>query len=394
MRPSALGLFVVGLTALWAVSCSDGSSAIDQGAERSAAEKDADTIPPTTTSAPTTSVPTTTVPTTTVAAEPTTTTSTTEAARSRSERQASGGTTEGAAARLNADGTPVFNGDFADPFVLEVDGDFYGFATNTAFTNVPVMVATGTGDGGYLGEALPDLPPWSKPGHVWAPSVTAFGDGYILYYTTRHSSSGRQCVSVAVATSPAGPYFDSTDEPLVCDLAQGGSIDASPFVDSNGDRWLLWKSDGNCCGLPTVIYTQPLSADGLSIAGDPIELIRNDLSWERDVVEAPSMIENGGVYHLFYSGNRWDTPQYAVGHATCGSVTGPCVKDADPWLESYAGASGPGGAEAAVLSDRPVDLVVYHGWTDGDIGYESGRRSLYVTPIRWVDGEPTIAIDG
>ena len=39
------------------------------------------------------------------------------------------------------------------------------------------------------------------------------------------------------------------------------------------------------------------------------------------------MIAVDGEYHLFYSANRWDTEAYAVGHAVCESVAGPCVKD-------------------------------------------------------------------
>lgn len=296
------------------------------------------------------------------------------------------------AGRVNDDGTPVFLGDFADPFVLTVDGTFYAYATNALFTNVPVISA-GSGGGEYLGESLPELPQWSEPGHVWAPGVAAVDDGYLLYYTTRHTESGRQCISVAVGTDPAGPFVDSSTEPLICDVESGGSIDASPFVDGDGTRWLLWKADGNCCGLPSVIYSQPLAADGLSVAGEPTELIRNDQGWERDVVEAPSMIEIDGRYHLFYSANRWDTEDYSVGHAVCESGTGPCDKDAEPWLESYDAASGPGGLEVIELHGRPIDLVVYHGWTDGDVGYETGQRSLYVAPIRWVDGDPVLAVE-
>ena len=46
------------------------------------------------------------------------------------------------------------------------------------------------------------------------------------------------------------------------------------------------------------------------------------------------------------------------------------------------------------LRDLGVDLVVYHGWTGDLVGYdEGGVRSLYVRPIRWIDGEPTL-VDG
>ncbi len=308
---------------------------------------------------------------------------------SSADRPLSRGLASGATAgRLATDGTPTFDGDFADPYLYAEDGTFYAYATNSFFTNVPVLIAGPDGSGARE-EALPDLPVWSEPGHVWAPSVVEVDGTYVMHYTTRHSASGRQCISVAVADEPAGPFIDDSTEPLVCDLAQGGSIDPSVFVDGD-DLWLLWKSDGNCCGIPTKIYAQPLTVDGLELAGDPVELIRNDLSWERDVVEGPSMIEVDGEYHLFYSANRWDTEAYAVGHALCETVTGPCTKDPEPWLADTDATSGPGGLEVITLDDRAVDLVVYHGWTGDEVGYPDGQRALYVRPIRWVDGEPIL----
>jgi len=40
-------------------------------------------------------------------------------------------------------------------------------------------------------------------------------------------------------------------------------------------RYLLWKNDGNAIGKPTYIYLQRLSADGMSLAGNAVPLIRN-----------------------------------------------------------------------------------------------------------------------
>ncbi|MEM9467952.1 MAG: glycoside hydrolase family 43 protein, partial [Actinomycetota bacterium] len=236
----------------------------------------------------------TTTPLPVVTEEPVVSTTTTVAPASERPQSAGGRGGRAAAGRLASDGTPTFDGDFADPYLLPQDGDIYAYATNTMFMNVPVLVSYGDGGGELVGDALPELPAWSEPHHVWAPSITAVDDTYVLHYTTRHTASGRQCISVAVADHPAGPYVDDSTEPLVCTLDLGGSIDPSTFVDTDGTIWLLWKSDGNCCGIPTIIFAQPLTADGTELAGGAVELIRNDLSWERDVVEGPSMIEVDG----------------------------------------------------------------------------------------------------
>ena len=137
----------------------------------------------------------------------------------------------------------------------------------------------------------------------------------------------------------------------MCTLDLGDSIDLSAVAD-DGSLWLLWKSDGNCCGIPTMMFGQPLSADGTELAGPAVELLRNHRSWERDVVEAPSIIEVDCEYHLFYSANRRDTEAYAVGHAVCESIAGPCVKDPESWLADTRATSGPGGLEAAGGSAR------------------------------------------
>jgi len=291
-------------------------------------------------------------------------------------------------ARLTDDGTPVFGGDFADPFVLHIDDIYYAYATNTFGANVPLMGAVSGARGNYLGDVLPDLPVWSEPGHVWAPSVSPVGTGYVLWYSTRHSASGRQCISVARSDHPSGPFIDDSTEPFICDFVGGGSIDPSPIIDYDGSLWLLWKSDGNCCGQPTVIYSQRLTPDGMAVAGDPAELIRNDLWWERDVVEGPTMARGSSGYHLLYSANRWETDKYTVGHATCESVVGPCVKDPDPWLASYDGAWGPGGPEFVTNPDGWTELVVYHAWTAPGVGYPDGARGLFVADLKLVAGVP------
>ena len=38
----------------------------------------------------------------------------------------------------------------------------------------------------------------------------------------------------------------------------------------------MYKNDGNSIGQPTYIYLQRLSVDGMSLAGKPASLIRND----------------------------------------------------------------------------------------------------------------------
>jgi GH43 family beta-xylosidase len=289
---------------------------------------------------------------------------------------------------------PKFNGDFADPFVLQVGSTFYAYATNTSRGNVPYGSAQIGRQARLDGDALPDLPSWSEPGHVWAPAVAPNGDAYRLYYTTRDRASGRQCISVAEADSPSGPFVDGSDAPLVCQLALGGSIDPSP-IDVDGAHYLMWKNDGNCCGTPTQIWIASLTADGLGVAGRPVALLGADQPWEHGLIEGPSMIEDGGRFYLFYSANAWDSSSYATGYAVCETVTGPCHKpSASPWLSSTGSFTGPGGG-SAVHTRRGLDLFVFAAWSDGKVGYDAGgSRRLVVRPLRFVEGVPVLGVLG
>jgi hypothetical protein len=291
-------------------------------------------------------------------------------------------------------GTPIFPGDFADPYMLAEPSGLYAFATNTEEANIPVIeIATGNVlNGDYLGDALPELPSWTVKGFQWAPSVWARPDGrFVMHYTTAapptpDGQPRRQCISRAVASAPAGPYVDDSTAPFICPLAQGGAIDPSIFLDGS-TPYLLWKADGDCCHLPTTIYSQRLTPDGLSTAGPATALITDDQAWEAGVVEGPAMVKVGSTYELFYSANNWDSANYAVGIAECRSIAGPCTKPLDkPWMVSAQGYSGPGGQEF-FLNPGGV-WMVHHGFLPGQAGTPDGQRRLYLDLLQFNGSDP------
>ena len=213
-------------------------------------------------------------------------------------------------------GVPIIDGDFADPYALSEPDAIYVYATNTVAANVPVveLPKDDAVTGRYLGDAMPTLPSWTTKGFQWGPAVWARPDGrFVLYYATPSSpGSDRMCISRALGSSPAGPFKDDSTSAFICPLDQGGAIDPSVYVDG-GVPYLVWKSDGNCCKLPTNIYSQRLTKDGLSVAAAPTKLIDSSQKWQAGVVEGPAMIRQGDRYFLFYSANNWDTTDYAIG---------------------------------------------------------------------------------
>ena len=284
----------------------------------------------------------------------------------------------------------VYGQDFADPFILRAGRRYFGYSTNRGGVNVPVIASQDLSDWHALGDALPQLPAWSTRGRVWAPAVLAREGRYVLYYTTRHAESGMQCISLAQATSPEGPFEDRSTGPLVCQVEVGGSIDPSPFVDDTGALYLLWKSEDRGYTIPSQIWSQPLSPDGLSLVGSPTPILTQDRAWEKPTMEAPAMVRDGSGLYLFYSAGTWQNSTYAVGWARCSSPSGPCAKGGDrPLVAANRDLSGPGGQEVVQTADGHRWLA-YHAWVPHEGGYPASRRLLHLSSLHFDATGPVV----
>ncbi len=306
---------------------------------------------------------------------------------------------------------PVFSTNFPDPFILPAESEFLAYATNAERGRANVQMARSTNlvdwefvrDGERLHDAMPDLPPWAREGWTWAPEVIAHQGRYLLYFTAKERRSQKQCVGVAVAADPRGPFTSEATEPLVCQRDLGGTIDPAVFRDTDGQFYLYYKNDGNAIGRPTDIFGQRLAPDGLSLVGEPVALLRNDKGWEAHVIESPTMVRQGESYVMFFSANHfgWEPHQrlspYAMGYATCSGPLGPCADAPEnPILYSYntreAGClSGPG--HQAVFEARGRQFIVFHahgaarGCRRADLG-----RYMYIAPLLWTDGKPQLGV--
>jgi beta-xylosidase len=260
---------------------------------------------------------------------------------------------------------PVLAFDFADPFVLRANGEYFAYATNAAGGSVQMARSRNLVDWDFVGNVLAGLPAWATPGSVWAPAAMLRLGGAVLYYTVRERATGRQCVSVAIGGGPAGPFLDPSSAPLECGTS--GAIDPSPFVDVNGDAYLLNKTEG-----PARIGSRLLAPDGRTFAGPPHELLAPTQRWEGGNVEAPSMLLVPSGYWLFFSGNNWNSRGYAEGIAHCSGPAGPCQADgANPVLASTEIIVGPGGGE--VFNDGGSWRLAYHAYRAPLVGYPNSR---------------------
>ncbi len=271
----------------------------------------------------------------------------------------------------------VADRDLPDPFIVQVGGTWWLYATGSGAGNLQVASSADLRTWGASTDPLPVLPAWAEPGFTWAPSVLPRGGRLVLYYSVRDAALGRQCISAAVSASPAGPFVDASTGPMVCQADNGGSIDPQPFVAPDGTAYLLWKSDDNALGTRTRVGGQQLSPDGLSLVGPRPALLAADEPWEDGVVEGPAMVASEGRYYLFFGANHWDTPGSGIGYAVCASPLGPCTNRSitRPWLAGQGPIVGPSGPDPFVDAQGVVHLA-FAAWATAPDGAQV--RALWI----------------
>ncbi|GIG92242.1 family 43 glycosylhydrolase [Plantactinospora endophytica] len=294
----------------------------------------------------------------------------------------------GVAAAATVPATLVIGSDFPDPDVIRHGSTYYAYSTNNANGNVPVATASSlTGPWTRRPDAMPTLGAWASGGLTWAPDVSARADGrFLLYYTARSRAVGRQCIGAALATSPLGPFTAVGTAPLVCNGDEGGDIDASSFVDGTGLRYLLYKDDGNAIGQPTSLWLQRVAADGVTLQGARVELLRSGRPEEAGVIEAPVLTRVGSRYVLFYSVGGYGGAGYQTSYATSTSLTGPYTKAYRSLITTATTdghVTGPGGAD--LVREPGGDSIVFHGWLQNDT-----VRGMYVAALGWSGENPVV----
>jgi beta-xylosidase len=297
---------------------------------------------------------------------------------------------------------PAYSGDFPDPSVMPVTTasgtNYYAYSTNVPPTNIPTMNSTNPSTfSGPVKDALPNpkLPSWASSGvTTWAPSVVQKGpSSFLMYYTAHDKDHNTQCISVASASSPGGPFTDNSKRPLVCQW-NTGSIDPDYFADISGTSYLIWKSDDNSIGSPvTHLWGQQLAPNGLSLLRSPVQLLTADESWQGGIIEGPALVLAGGAYYLFYGANSYSSSSSAIGYAICTKgPLAPCTeKSTNPWLQtnSVPGLVGPQGP-SFFTDPSNVEHIAFDAW-NGPVGYSNGGvRSMWTDTISFPSGKPTL----
>ena len=276
---------------------------------------------------------------------------------------------------------PAWDGYLADPFVLRLpDG---GYA---AYGSGPPADATTSGPRVFRALWSADLRGWEDRGHVlermppaagdeyWAPEVAWADGGYWLYYSVGHGIDGH-AVRVARADAPFGPFVDTGS---VLTRGERFAIDAHPFLDVDGRRYLFYARDVLDHPRPgTHLAVVPLDGPA-SPAGPPVAVLAPFADWQvyaRDrpmyggrydwhTLEGPFVVRRLGRYWMTYSGGAWTGSGYAVSWAVADHPLGPWAPapaSAPPLLATGDDLVGPGHNSVVVAPDG-ADVIAFHSW--------------------------------
>ncbi|MEE1308464.1 MAG: family 43 glycosylhydrolase [Bacteroidaceae bacterium] len=207
----------------------------------------------------------------------------------------------------------------ADPYIL-LDGDtYYAYGTNDAngircYTSDDLRVWK------YEGLAL-NKTNTTETQWFWAPEVYRIGNKYIMYY------SANEHLYAATATSPKGPFKQVGSYQMEKLIGSEKCIDSHVFIDEDSTAYIFFVrfTDGNC------IWQAKLSDDFITpVEGTLRKCFAASQSWELKmgrINEGPNIIKQGRRYYLTYSGNHYESQDYAVGYAyTTNIATGTWTK--------------------------------------------------------------------
>ncbi len=297
---------------------------------------------------------------------------------------------------------PVWHGYFADPFILNLQGEYYAYGTSMPAKNergslnhFPVLHSYDLFHWRQVGWALES----EHPASFWAPEVILHEGQFFMYYSEGGPEGEGQQLRAAIASSPTGPFLP---HPELLIPSEPFSIDADPHPD---EQILFFAKDFLDIDRPgTGIAAIRLRPDLLSAIGEAQPILTPSADWqiyERDrqwygrtwakwhTVEGPCVVKRQGRFWLFYSGGLWKGPDYGVGIAVADDILGPYSDpsgaEGPSILHSGHGLNGPG-HNSIVVGPDGEDYICFHAW-DGD--YQ--KRQMYIERLTWREDGPCLA---
>ncbi|WP_188315922.1 family 43 glycosylhydrolase [Chitinophaga agrisoli] len=262
---------------------------------------------------------------------------------------------------------PVIPGDFPDPSVIKVGDTYYATGTSSEWApHYPLFTSKDLVHWKQLGYIFSKKPEWTTAS-FWAPELYYYKDKFYVYYTARNQQKVSY-IGVAVTDDPAKGFTDKG--PLITMGTE--DIDAFVFKDDDG-LYITWKAYG-LDKRPIELLGSRLSADGLSLQGEPFSLLKDTA---RKGMEGQSIVKRNGYYYLLYSaGGCCGVPcDYNVRVARSKSLKGPYeLNPANPILHGNTSWMCTGHGTPVKVDDKRW-FYLYHAYNVKDNVY-TGRQGM------------------
>ncbi len=292
---------------------------------------------------------------------------------------------------------PVYDGYFADPFVLRWEDRYLAYGTGDQVDGRAFRILSSsdlvhwTAAGGAL-----ELPAAELGRDYWAPEVVHADGAWWLYYSVGHGDAGHH-LRVARAGGPLGPFLDTG---VNLTPHETFAIDPHPFRDSDGTWYLYYARDvldAERVGTSLAVGTL---ATMTSWAGPTQAVLAPSADWqifERQraiygrvldwhTLEGPTVREHGGRYFCLYSGGSYLSDGYGVAWASADHPLGPWTEppNTERLLATVPGHVRGPGHNSVVTTFAGTDVLAYHAWDES-----MSRRWMCIDPLQWGEHGPT-----
>ncbi|MBI5879013.1 MAG: family 43 glycosylhydrolase [Chloroflexi bacterium] len=232
-------------------------------------------------------------------------------------------------------GTLCYTGEHFKPaIVVESAGNYKMYFSGRA-NGSDIYVATTTdggltwacGNGGAPVLARGTASAWDDARAVTASVVKNGASDYRMWYMGRNAAGTN---SIGYATSTDGLTWTKYASNPVLTKGSPSAWDSQyvrdPSVLNVGGTYHMWYS--GTARWPYFRIGHATSPDGFTWTKDAgPAMVGTAGLWDQNEVYAPYVVQNGGAYEMFYSGNNGG--RWLIGHATAAGTTGPWTKDAN-----------------------------------------------------------------